>query len=165
MIKKLTINCLLTFALTLFLGLTKVSANTYSPTDNLFENSYTNNLIDMAVTQIPNFLTKDYVIFVSDNSYYLVSGIYDDNSNPIHFTDTTIIRAYRYNNYNYTYETFTESSTYVYRNNILTGNINGNNIVSSSRFNNYLSNHHLKIIGVFILGLVFAIFVTKERRY
>ena len=146
-----------------------VKADTYTTNTNLFENTYTNNLIDMAQTQIENFNYKDYAIIQIDNSYYLIAS--DDVSvsdNQITMNNTNIIQAIRIQeNYNYYYEYSTkkESTTTINVNNIIVSNIDTNKSVSSSRYENYKQNINIKNIGIFILGLVFAIFMTKERNY
>ena len=48
----------------------KVYAGTYTPTDNLFSSSQSDNLLDMANSQIDNFYNKKFVIFQVDNNYY-----------------------------------------------------------------------------------------------
>ena len=40
----------------------EVNASTYTTNNNLFENSYTNNLIDMAQTQIENINNMKFTI-------------------------------------------------------------------------------------------------------
>lgn len=149
-----------------------VNASTYTTTDNLFENSYTNNLIDMAQTQIENFTTKKYAIIqVNTYDYYLISANEKDvtvNGSKITMKNTSIIRVLRIQNgynYYYDYSTLTESSTIINVNNIIVSNINTAKSVSSKRFDDYLSNKNEKMLLMFILGLLFAIFVTKERNY
>lgn len=162
----------LIFAILLLLLLPSVvNASTYTPTNDLFENSYAINLIDMAQTQIDNFTTKKYVIFQIDYNYYLVSAKNNDvtvNGNTINMKNTTIIRSIRnqsgYNAY-YTYDTINESNTTVYSTNIIVSNINTLKSISSKRFDDYLSNKNIKMLLMFILGLVFALFLTKERNY
>ncbi len=144
-------------------------ADTYSTNNNLFENTYTNNLIDMAQTQIEHFNNKKYAIIQIDNSYYLfASNDVSVNGNQITMNNTIVIQAYRIQeNYNYYYEYTTkeESQTILNINNIIVSNINTSKSVSSKRYEDYKQNINLKNIGIFILGIVFAIFLTKERNY
>lgn len=159
----------LIFIFSMFLATLHTHAATYTTTDNLFENSYTNNLIDMAMTQVDNISTKKYVIFQINYDYYLVaSDAFTVTSNRITMNNTKIIRVLRVQNgYNYTYEysTIEESSTTINVNNIVISNIDTSRSVSSSRFDNYINNKNTKYLLMFILGLVFAIFLTKERNY
>ena len=153
-----------------FFSTVSVSASEFTPNTNLFENTYSNNLIDMANNQIENFSSKNFVIFQIDYDYYLVcSDNVSVNSNNLVFTDSTIIRAIRttsggYNSY-YDYSTITESNTVVNLSNVVISNIKANNTISSSKFNDYKFNHDITYVGTFILGIIFALFVTKERRF
>ena len=62
----------LIFVFTMFLAVFNVSASSYTTDTNLFENSYSNNLIDMAQSNIDNFYTKDFVIFQNGYNYYII---------------------------------------------------------------------------------------------
>ncbi len=152
-----------------FANVNEVNASTFTSTDNLFSSSQASYLLDMAINQIDNFHTKKYVIVQVDNNYYLVSGSdVTINSNSITFTDSTIISAIRnssgYQGY-YTYNITNESSTTVNLSFIGISNIDTTNTVASTEFNDFQFKMNLVNIGIFILGLCFAIFVTKERRY
>lgn len=157
-------------ALFLFMvSLNVVNASSYVPTTNLFEGTQTNNLFDMANNQIDNFTSKKFVMFQIDNNYYLVvSDNATINGNAINLTDTTIVSAIRntsgYNNY-YEYSILNESSTIVNLNYVVISNIKANNTISGKRFNEYKFNLDLKNIGIFILGICFALFITKERKF
>ena len=152
----------------MFLAVFNVSASTYTTDTNLFENSYSNNLIDMAESNIDNFYTKDFVIFQSGYNYYLIVGDdYSINNHNITFTNSTIIRAIRnQSNYNYYYDysVITENSTSLNISNIIISNIDSDFSVSSSRFNSLRSNKYLINCGIMIIGLLFAIFLSRERR-
>lgn len=154
----------------MFLATFSVSASSYTPSTNLFEGTYSNNLIDMAMSQIENFTSKKYAIFQSDYDYYLVtSDSVVVNGNTLIFTNSTVIRASRvssggYNTY-YDYTTFTESQTSVYLSYVVISNLNGNKTVSSSRFNDYNFNTNILRLGIFLLGIGFAIFLTKGRSF
>lgn len=144
-------------------------ADTYTTNNNLFENTYTNNLIDMAQTQIEHFNNKKYAIIQIDNSYYLfASKEVEVSGNKITMKNTEIIQAIRIQeNYNYYYE-YTikeENQTIINVNNIVVSNIDTSKSVSSKRYEDYKQNVNIKNIGIFILGIVFAIFITKERNY
>lgn len=148
-----------------------VKADTYTTTDNLFENNTTNNLIDMAQTQIDNFPNKKYAIVQIDYNYYLIAADKKDVSksgSTITMKNTEIIRCIRtqsgYNTY-YDYSTKNETNTTIYVNNIIVSNIDTSNSVSSKRYEEYKGNYHNTWLLVFILGLTFAIFLTKERNY
>lgn len=148
-----------------------VKASTYTTTDNLFENSYTNNLIDMSQTQVDNIANKKYAIIQINYDYYMITANKKDvsvNNNTITMNNTKIIRVLRTQNgynYYYNYSTIEESSTTIYANNIIVSNIDTSHSVSSSRFDNYKQNKYTTMILTFLLGLVFAIFLTKERSY
>lgn len=160
--------CLI-FVFSMFLATLGVNAATYTPTDNLFESTQSNYLIQMANSQIDNFTSLDYVIFQVDNNYYLVTGKEGIvNNNSINFNQSTIISAIRnsssyYNHYNY--NIFEENSTTINLDYVVLSNVDSNKSVSSSLFEEYRFRVDLVNIGIFILGLCFAIFVTKERRY
>lgn len=147
----------------------KVYAGTYTPTNNLFSSTQSDNLLDMANSQIDNFYNKKFVIFQIDNNYYLVTGDdYTYTETSITFTDATIISATRYEGgyySNYNYSTFTEASTRINLNYIVISNIKSNKSVNSDKFNEFQFQKHMINIGIFVLGLCFAIFITKERRY
>lgn len=147
------------------------NASTLSTTDNLFENTYSNNLIDMAQTQIDNVSNKKYAIIQVNNDYYFISAKKEDvtvKGYIITMNNTKIIKAIRnQSNYNYFYEysTVNEGTTTIYVNNIIISNIDTSKSISSKRFEDYLSNKNTIFLLIFILGLVFAIFLTKERKY
>lgn len=162
-------NMFLIFVFSMFLGVLSVSASTYTPTNNLFEGSYSNNLIDMAQSQIDNFINKKFVVFQIDYNYYLVTGEdYLINGNSITFTDSTVFSAIRTNSsYSSTYEynKSSESSTTINSNYIVISNTEFSKSISSKRFNEYWSESYAVLILIVILGLTFAIFVTKERSF
>ena len=147
-----------------------VFASSYVPTTNLFEGTRTNNLFDMANNQIDNFTSKKFVMFQIDNNYYLVvSDNFSIEGNTIIMNNTTIISAVRNNNtgYNYIYEynTFNEDSTSISLDYIVISNIKSSNTISGKRFIDYKYNNDIKNLGIFILGLCFALFITKERKF
>lgn len=147
-----------------------VNASTYTPTGNLIsQNNYVTSLIDMAYNDSSNFLTKKFAIFQIDYDYYLVfSDNFTINSNSITFTNSTIYLAHRSNenyNYYYNYSKFNESETTVNLTYIVFSNINATNTITSNYFTNYKFNYDITNLGIFILGLLFAIFVTKERSF
>lgn len=148
----------------------QVYAGTYTPTENLFSSTQSDYLMDMANNQIDNFYNQGFVIFQIDNNYYLVSSSdYVSNENSITFTNSTIISSTRSNEggyYSYyNYSVFSESSTTVNLDYVVISNINANNTVSSDKFIDYEFKRNLINLGIFILGLCFALFVTKERSY
>ena len=154
----------------IFMFSNNVYASSYSPTSNLFEGTYSNNLFDMANNQIENFTSKNYMMFQHDNNYFLVvSDDYTINGNAITLTDTTIISAIRSSsgsyNYYYDYSIFSEESTTISLDYIVISNIKANNTISGKRFNEYKFDLDIKNIGIFILGICFALFVTKERKF
>ena len=159
----------LIFIFTMFLATLGVSASTYTPTDNLFENTQSNYLISMAYNQIDNFTSLDYVVFQVDNNYYLVAG--KDaivNNNTINFNQSTVISAIRtQSSYygNYVYSTSTENSTTVNLTTVVISNIKEYHTVTSELFEDYRFQVDIRNVSIFILGLCFAIFLTKERRY
>ena len=144
-----------------------VNAATYETTTNLFENTYTNNLIDMANTQINNFINKKYVILQNNYNYYLIAfDEYNLNNNTIQ--NSTIIEAIRVGeNYNYTYNynKKNEENTTININNIVVSNVEMEKSITGKRFNEYQYQKNMKYLSMFILGITFAIFITKERKY
>lgn len=152
-----------------FIFLPNLNASTYVPTDNLFENTQSNNLIRMGSSQIRDFLTNYYIVFQVDDNYYLVSSDnYTLNSNSITLTDTTIISAIRgtssYYGY-YSYITINEDTTTINLDYIVISNIDTNKSVSSELFNDLKFQTEIIILITFILGLIFAIFLLRDRRY
>lgn len=146
-----------------------VNAASYTPTDNLFDSSQADNLVQMAYSQIPNFTSLKYAIFQVDDDYYLVAGKdVSVNSNSVVFTNSTVISAIRNESSyygRYTYNTSNESSTTIYLGYIIQSNVDTDKSVTSSLFNDFQYKMNMVNIGIFVLGLCFAIFVTKERRY
>lgn len=161
------------YILTLFLVVfsnISVSASSYTSTTNLFEGTYSNNLIDMAISQIDNFINKKFVIFQVDYNYYLVAAEdYSVNANTITFTDSTIISAIRYSsgNYNsyYEYTKTDEESTIINSNYVIISNIDFSKAIASGRYEKFRSEKYTVLILTIILGLVFAIFLTREGRF
>lgn len=146
-----------------------VKADSYTTTDNLFENNYTNNLIDMSQTQVDHITNKKYVIIQVNYDYYMITADKKNvfiSGNTITMKNTKIIRCKRsqsgYNTY-YDYSTSEENTTTIYANNIIVSNIDTSKSVSSQRFEDYKQDYYSTWLLVFILGLVFAIFLTKER--
>lgn len=147
-----------------------VSAATYTPTANLFENSQTNYLFSLANSQVDNLYTKKYVAFQIDNNYYLVvADSATISANTITFDNSIIFSSIRDStgsySYQYSYSTFKESNTIVQANYIVVSNLNFSKSSSSSVFDELKHKKELINIGIFVLGLCFALFVTKERRY
>lgn len=167
MMNRLYFNFFLLFSI-FFIGV-KVQASTFTPTDDLFSGGQSNNLLLMAQNQIKNFSDYSFVIFRVDNNYYLVtSKEITVNSNNITLNNSIIISAIRTDYYNtYTYSTYSDpsGSTQVNLNQIVISNIIANNTVASDVFDTFKFNLDIKRIGIFILGLCFAIFVTHDRRY
>lgn len=165
---QLEVSKIFIFIVSFFCFASIASASSYTPTTNLFESSYSNNLIDMAQSQIKNFVYKDYVIIQSDNNYYLICGeVTEITDGYINFKDTTIIQAYRPNGgyYSYEYSTFNEAYTTVYTNYYVISNTQSKRAISSPRVGEYTFNKNVTLLCTFILGLVFATFLIKERRY
>ena len=147
-----------------------VNASTYTPTGNLLsQNNYVTSLIDMAYNDSSNFLTKKFAIFQVDYDYYLVfSDNITINSNSITFSNSAIYLAHRSNesyNYYYNYSKFNESDTTVNLSYIVFSNVNSTNTINSSYFSDYKFNYNITNLGIFVLALLFAIFVTKERSF
>ena len=160
---------ILILVFTMFSFVKSVDASSYTPTDNLFDSTQSDNLIRMANSQIPNFTSLNYVVFQVDDNYYLVAGKdVDISNNAINFSNSTIISATRNNTgyYGYyDYSTYQESSTSVTLNFMIISNIDTDKSVSSELFNDFQFKMNIVNIGIFILGLCFAMFVTKERRF
>lgn len=147
-----------------------VNASTYTPTSNLLsQNNYVTSLIDMAYNDSSNFLTKKFAIFQIDYDYYLV---FSDNisilNNSITFNNSVIYLAHRSNesyNYYYTFSKFNETNTTVNLSYIVFSNVKSSNTINSSYFSDYKFNYNIINLGIFVLALLFAIFVTKERSF
>lgn len=154
--------------LIMFLAIFNVSAATYTSDTDLFDGTYSNRLLDMAYNQIDNFVNQKYIIVTNNNNYYLITGKdYSINGNTINFNNSTIIKAIRYQqNYSYYYEysISNELSTQVTSSYLTLSNINFSSSVSSSRFNDYQYHKYMVNIGIFVIGLLFAVFLSKERR-
>ena len=154
---------------TFFIGV-KVHASTFTPTDDLFTGGQSENLLLMAQNQIKNFSDYNFVIFRTDNNYYLVaSKEVNVNSNTITLNNSIIISAVRttdyYNTYDYSTYSDPSGSTQVNLNHIVISNIVANNTVASDTFDTFKFNTYIKRIGIFILGLCFATFLIRDRRY
>ena len=161
---------ILILVFTMFSFVKSVDAAVYSPTDNLFNSTQSDYLVQMANSQIDNFTSLNYAIFqVNDNYYLVASKDVSVNSNSVVFTNSTVISAIRntsggYYGY-YTYNTLSEASTTVNLGYVIQSNVDTNKSVTSSLFNDFQFKMNIVNIGIFILGLCFAIFITKERRY
>ncbi len=148
-----------------------VNASTYTSTEDLFENSYSNNLIDMAQSRINDFNSKKYVILHSNYDYYLISSYEKDitvSGSTITFNNSSIIRAIRGNSssgYRYTYSDINEANTVVKTSYIVISNLDTNYSVSSKRYEDFSFYNFFRSFGVFIIGLLFAIFLMKGRNY
>lgn len=157
------------FFSTIFIG-EKVLASTFTPTEDLFTGGQTNNLLLMAQNQIKNFTDYSFVIFRVDNNYYLVAS--KDTSvttNTITLNNSIIISAFRttdyYNTYTYSIYSDPSGSSQVNLNHIVISNIDAKNTIASDTFDNFKFNSDIRRIGIFILGICFAIFLTRDRRY
>lgn len=147
-----------------------VRAATYTPSQNLYDSTQANYLINMAYNQVKNFTKQKFVVFQVDNDYYLVtSSDYNVANNSVTFNNSTIIRAIRntsgsYYNY-YSYATTTENSTSISLSFVVISNIAMTNSISNSTFDDLKYHNDIRNIGIFVLGLCFALFLTKERRF
>ena len=146
-----------------------VNATTYSPTDNLFDSTQADYLIQMANSQIDNFTSLKYAVFQVDDNYYLVTGKdVEITNNSIVFTNSTVISAIRNDSSyygRYTYNTSNETSTTVFLGYVIQSNVETEKSVTSPLFNDFQYKMNVVNIGIFVLALCFAMFVTKERRY
>ena len=146
-----------------------VNATTYSPTDNLFDSTHADYLIQMANSQIDNFTSLKYAVFQVDDNYYLVTGKdVEITNNSIVFTNSIVISAVRYDSSyygRYTYNTSNETSTTVFLGYVIQSNVETEKSVTSTLFNDFQYKMNVVNIGIFVLALCFAMFVTKERRY
>lgn len=161
---------LLICVFSMFLAVFNASASTYTTTNDLFEGTYSNNLIDMAYNQIDNFINKKFIIFQDDYNYYLVVAAKEDVSvaaSSVTLKNSTIFNCYRASGSygSYTYTSYTESSTTVSISNLVISNIDASNTVGSRRFNDYWSNQYDIWFLMLITALLFAIFLTKGRSY
>ena len=157
------------FVFSMFLGILGVSATTYTPTDDLFDSTQSDYLIRMANSQIDNFTNLNYIIFQVEDNYYLVAGKdIQINSGNVTFNNSIVISAIRnsssYYGY-YSYNISEETTTTVNFSKFFISNIDTDKSISSELFNDFQFKMNMINIGIFILGLCFAIFVTKERRY
>ena len=148
-----------------------VNASSFSTTEDLFESTYSNNLIDMAETRVEDFNDKKFLIFRTDYDYYLVSSYEKDISisgNRVTFNNPTIVRVIRVQNgynYQYVYSDYEESSTTVHLSHIVVSNIDTSYSISSKRYEDFKFYDLVKKLGIFILALLFAMFLLKGRSY
>lgn len=163
------INLFIFLVLGVFIFNEQVYAATYTPTENLFSSTQSDNLLDMANNQVDNFYSKKFILFQVNDNYYLVVGDdYTTTETSITFTNSTIFSAVRYEGgfySNYNYSTTTETSTRVNLNYIVISNIEVKNAVSSDKFNDISFKNYLINLAIFILAFVFGIFITKEGRF
>lgn len=150
----------------MFLGIFSVSASSYTSTNDLFENNYSNNLIDMAYNQIDNFVNKKFVIFQNDYNYYLIVSDRNDvavSGNVINLQNATVYQAYRASGSygSYVYTSYSDSNATVTLNNVGITNTSVSNSVTSKRFIDYRFNYYLPNMLILLIALVFAIFLTK----
>lgn len=156
--------------LSLFIFMPKAKASSYTPSQNLYDSTQANYLVSMAYNQVKSFTSQSYVVFQLDNDYYLVtSKDVTISNNKVTFSNSTIIRAIRntsgsYYNY-YSYSTTTETSTTINLSYVVLSNLKISNTIQSSIFEDYKFHTDLRNIGIFVLGLCFALFLTKERRF
>lgn len=146
------------------------SASVLTPTQNLYDSSQANYLINMANNQIDNFTNCDFVILQVDNDYYLISSknVVVNNDSLI-LNDSTIIHAVRNQSgsyySNYSYVVYSESSTSVYLSSLVISNIKANNTLYSSTFDDLKFHTDLRNVGIFVLAFCFGLFLLKERSY
>ena len=114
------------------------------------------------------YLGVDERFKIEDNYYLVASDNYILNTNSITLTDTTIISAIRgtssYYGY-YSYNRTNEDTTIINLDYIVISNIETNKSVTSELFNDFKFEHNVVILITFILGLIFAIFLLRDRRY
>ena len=145
---------------------TAVNAQTYTNTNNTFESTTTQQLFNIALTRDKDFLNKNFVIFQSDTSYYLIAfKDYTFNNNTLIASDTFIVRYYRESNYNstYRYQITNESSTSFISSYIYVSNLNINNASGSPTHKELLTDRNITYLLMLILALIFASFLLKER--
>lgn len=158
------------FIFSIFAFINSTSAATYNSTEDLFSNTQADYLVQYANSYIENFTSKKFVIFRNNDNYYIVvsKDAYLENNNLV-FNNSTIISAIRNKDSSYyayySYSVSNESNTIVNLNNIVISNIYSNKSVTSSIFRDYKFKQDIINVSIFVLGLIFANFVTKERRY
>lgn len=134
-----------------------VNAQSYSTTDDLTDNSITEDIFNYAYSQIDNFIYKDYILLRNDNDYYLFS--FKDNyktSVVLHFT-------YNYNNSSYTI--YDDNNVNLNLNHLFLSNKTYNHSITSSYFLELYNSKYNILFNVFIVGLLFAIFLNRERKF
>lgn len=145
---------------------TSVNAATYTNSTNMTEGTNSNLLINIASSRVENYLDHNYVIFQSDTSYYMILfKKYTSSGNSVTMSDTTIIRYYRTgtNNNTYTYSITNEGSTTFNSSYLFVSNLNINNASVSTLFNELSDRRNNTYLLMFILALIFASFLLKER--
>lgn len=136
---------------------------------DIFESTTTTNLLSYAENNIENFSQKNYIIIENDYNYYLIAfKDYElsNNGNTIIMYNTDILNYIRVGSgYSYTYnltQSNEESTTYNI-NNLYLSNLDLRKSSKPLNFENYKDSHSILKLLIFILGLVFALFLTRER--
>ena len=134
-----------------------VNAQSYSTTDNLTDNNTTQIIFNLANNQISDFLYKDYIMIRNDNDYYLFS--FDDD-----FTKSVVLH-YSYNYNNSSYNIYNDNNVSISFNDLFLSNKKYNNSVTSSYYEELYNNEYFIYFFIVITGLLFAIFLNRERKY
>lgn len=136
---------------------------------DIFESTTTTNLLSYAENNIENFSQKNYIIVENDYNYYLISfKDYDlsNNDSTITMYNTDILSYIRVGSgYGYTYNLTqnSEESTTYNMNNLYLSNLDLRKSSKPLNFENYKNSHSILKLLIFILGLIFALFLTRER--
>ena len=146
------------------------NASTYTNAyDITGDSTNTNVLLDLAENQIENFNTLNFIIArVGEYDYYLIAFKESTtNGNNITAENTEIIRYYRSQTGNYNYiwniSKSNETTTTINCSNIVLSNIKGINSSISRRYEETKERKNIRIILMFILGILFAILLRRNR--
>ncbi len=150
--KKISFLIVLSFVLCGF-----VNAQSYSTTDDLTDNSITEDIFNVAYSQIDNFIYNDYILIRNDNDYYLFSFI-DNYKN-------SVVLHYTYNYNNYSYNIYNDDNVNLTLNHLFLSNKKYNHSMISRYFLSLYKDNYFILFNILIVGLLFAIFLNKERKF
>lgn len=158
----------------LFLGifmfnLSNVNAQNYSNTTNMFDGSTSQQLINIGMSRVDDFLDYNFIIFQNDTTYYMI--LFKDyyfNNNLLQATNTIVFRYFREGSnydYKYTYDMYNDSYVNFTTSYIFVSNLNISKSSGSPIHQKLLDDYHIKWLIVLLVAFTFASFLLKERSY
>ena len=152
MMKKISFLFILSFVLCGF-----VKAQSYHTSDDLTDNSVTEDIFNYAYSQIDDFIYKDYILLRNDNDYYLFS--FKDNYK------NSVVLHYTYNYNNSSYNIYNDNNVILNLNHLFLSNKKYDYSITSSYFLELYNSKYSILFNVLIVGLLFAIFLNRERKF